>query len=166
MKSPELDASILAREIAARQVMTSANSLSDALTAFATASDAVLAAIPGIAIKLGERAQARHSWQWGNDPPGNAVEAAQRVHAAAAAGRGTTATIEHQLCQAFSNGLARGSVAETVGYEFSTEAGPILRAAGEVAAQRARQTQPARQFVSIIKTQHQRLRAIVEQLKE
>jgi hypothetical protein len=163
MVDQELNAALQARELAARNVQTSANGLSDALAAFAAASDRVLSVIPGIASKVGERASAKHAGQW-TESPGTAVEAAQRTHAAVAAGRGAAGAVEHRLCQAFSNGLARDSVAQTIGYEFSTEAGPILRAAGEVAAQRARQTQPAREFVSIVKRQHQGLHAIVGQI--
>jgi hypothetical protein len=160
--NPEFLKALTDRELAARNLMSAANTLSDALAAFNAASDRVLAAIPVIASKVGERASAKHAGQW-TDPPGTAVEEAQRKHAAIGAGRGAAGNVEQALCHAFSNGLARDSVAQTIGYEFSTEAGPILRVAGEVAAQRAPLTPPDRRFVSIITAQHQRLRAITRE---
>jgi hypothetical protein len=166
MNDQELNAALQARELAARNVQAAANGLSDALAAFGTATDAVLVAIPRIALNVGDRAQAKHKAGWYGEPSSSDAETAGRLHASRAAGAGAAAAIEHRLCQAFSNGLARDSVAQTVGYEFSTEAGPILRAAGEVAAQRAPQSPPDRRFVSIIRAQHQRLRLIVEQQKE
>jgi hypothetical protein len=161
MMTPEFTNALDSRAAAAAVLMQAAHDLTSALGKFNAASDIVLQEIPRLALRVGERAKANHSSQW-SDYAGTAAEAAQRKHAAIAAGRGAAGNVEHKLCQAFANGFGRGSPAETLGLEFSTEAGAFLRAAADVAAQRAPRTKPDGRFVSIITAQSERLRELTQ----
>ncbi|MGO8977208.1 MAG: hypothetical protein ACLP0B_09855 [Steroidobacteraceae bacterium] len=161
--TPEFSIALDSREAAAAVLMQAAHDLTAALVKFNAASDSVLQEIPRLAKKVGEQVKAKHSAQW-SDPPTTEVEAAQRKHQAIGAGHGAAGNLEQALCQAFGNGLARGSAAETLGLEFSTAAGVFLRAAADVAAQRAPLTQPDGQFLKIISVQCNRLRELTEEL--
>jgi hypothetical protein len=159
----EFSKALEVREAAAADLMAAAHSLGLAIAAFTTSDAAVLALIPGIAAAVGDRAQARHAAGWHGEPSSSDAETNGRIHASSRAGQGAAASIEHGLCQAYSNGLRSGSAAETLGCELSTEAGAFLRAAADVAAQRAPLTQPDGQFLKIISAQCNRLRELTKE---
>jgi len=159
----ELLTALIAREQAAADLQAAAHALTRSIAAFNSASAAALAAIPVIAVALGERAKVRETARLSGEPSSSDAEDNQRMHRARGAGLGAAGAAELKLTQAYSNGFRNGTPAETLGLELSTEAATFLRAAADVGFHRAPETQPDGRFLSIITCQHASLRDLAKQ---
>jgi hypothetical protein len=158
----DLSSALQLRSASAAEIMEACHTLTRACPAFNAATAIILQEISRFAVSVGERIQKQRTAELRGISSG-AGEDSQRIHSARQAGEGAAAAAEHRLCQAFGSGFRGDSAGAALGCELSTEAGQFLRAAAEVAATRAPQTQPDGQFLSIVTAQHQQLRVLAQQ---